>query len=133
MIYNGIWDKSKYENALAIIAPLAMKGIAEAQFRMGWMYIQGDAVEKSLEDAALWFEKAAKQGHADAGHEIATAYRQGDGVVADYDKAKYWFEEAGKNGRYDSRYNLKNLEEFGIDTPEKKVEAEEFYGYYASI
>ena len=42
---------------------MAMKGNAEAQFKVGEMYETGFGVDENLQDAELWINKAASQGH----------------------------------------------------------------------
>ena len=42
----------------------ADQGDAAAQFRLGLAYRTGRGVEKSDEEAARWYQKAADQGHA---------------------------------------------------------------------
>ena len=42
---------------------LAQKGNAEAQFKVGEMYEAGRGVEKNMEEAMKWINKAAAQGN----------------------------------------------------------------------
>ena len=44
----------------------AEKGDAQAQYNLGWCYVNGDGVAKDLKQAVYWYRKAADQGHAEA-------------------------------------------------------------------
>lgn len=56
-------DKAKYLQWMQKAADL---GYAQAQYTLGHMYEQGNAVQRNLEQAMQWYEKAALQGHASA-------------------------------------------------------------------
>jgi TonB family protein len=49
------------ERALAVLANAAAKGNAAAQYALGRRYEKGEGVEKSLDEAMQWYERAAKQ------------------------------------------------------------------------
>ena len=44
----------------------AEQGDADAQYNLGNAYLNGNGVEKDLEEAAKWFKKAADRGHKEA-------------------------------------------------------------------
>ena len=44
----------------------AAKGNADAQTKIGVMYIRGDGVAKDFAEGLTWFKLAAAQGHASA-------------------------------------------------------------------
>lgn len=44
------------------LQPLAEKGDAEAQERLGWMYKNGEGTAKDVAQSLAWFRKAADQG-----------------------------------------------------------------------
>ena len=52
--------------AEAAIRKAAQAGNAEAQFRLGVMFGNGDGVALDYAQAESWFEKAAAQGHENA-------------------------------------------------------------------
>ncbi len=53
---------------------------ANAQFALGWMYVNGRGVEKNEDIAALFFSKAASQGHTSAKNWLASS--QGNASLA---------------------------------------------------
>ena len=61
---NEAWNKNDYATALKHFRPLAEKGDARAQTKLGWMYYRGMVVTKDYKKAVKWYRKAAKQGHA---------------------------------------------------------------------
>jgi hypothetical protein len=46
---------------------------ANAQFALGWLYMNGRGVEKNVDIAALFFAKAARQGHTSAQNWLASS------------------------------------------------------------
>ena len=46
---------------------------ANAQFALGWLYMNGRGVEKNIDIAALFFAKAAQQGHTSAQNWLASS------------------------------------------------------------
>ena len=73
----------------------AEAGMGLAQHGLGFMYMQGECVEKNAEKAIEWFLKAADQGFLGAMTTIGMMYREGNGVERDEEKAREWFRKAG--------------------------------------
>ena len=77
--------KSEAER-VAEIGREAMAGDAEAQFRLGQVYIHGNpeaGVEPDAEQAEQWLQKAAVQRHKDAQYALGVFYQlHGDDVGA---------------------------------------------------
>ena len=59
------------------------------------MYMEGDCVQQSGEEAVTWFEKAAVQGLAGSQATLAMLYEEGKLVDRDLDKAREWYRTAG--------------------------------------
>ena len=89
-------DRKSYDEAFRIAAPLAASGDRDAQFAVGWFYDQGYGVEKSDEQAANWYRKAAEQGHRSAQFTLATMYEYGSGVERSDEEAFNWYRKAGE-------------------------------------
>ena len=60
------YHEGDYEAALQAFKPLAERGDAIAQYRLGLMYKNGEGVPQDDVEAVRWFRKAAEQGHAGA-------------------------------------------------------------------
>ena len=69
----------------------AKKGDAEAQFRLGVLYEEGDGVEKDFEKAVKLYRLAADQGHTMAQGNLGWMYTNGNGVEEDLDEAAKWY------------------------------------------
>ena len=64
---------------------------AYAQYYVGMMYLNGQGVEQSYDDAGTWFRKAAEHGISQAQFKLATLYFNGQGVPRDYEYAYAWY------------------------------------------
>jgi TPR repeat protein len=60
------WQKGEHEAAVAIWAPLAVRGDADAAFNLGQAYRLGKGAPLDLPRAQQYFETAARKGHVDA-------------------------------------------------------------------
>jgi hypothetical protein len=95
-----------YAKALALWRPLADKGDAEAQYRLGTLYAEGKGVEQSDATAMTWFLRAAEQGNSLAQYNAGASYAAGLGVAkSDADAAK-WFRRAADQGMPYAQINL---------------------------
>lgn len=77
----------------------AMQGDAEAQAKLGAMYLLGrNGVEVDEQKAAEWMLKAANQGFIEAEVIMAALYDRGMGVKNDVKMATAWYEKAAVQG-----------------------------------
>lgn len=88
----------------------ALKGEAEAQFRVGRMYHGGVGVAQNYAQAAEWYGKAAEQGHSRAQNNLGVLYAQGQGVPQDYATAYVWFSLASAAAQEETKAALQLLE-----------------------
>ena len=87
-----------YDTALKEWTPLAEEGNTDAQFGLGYMYLEGKGVAMNYMEAMKWFRLAAEQGDADAQNNLGLMYAVGNGVLEDQGYAHMWFEVASSNG-----------------------------------
>ena len=85
------YEQGDYATALREWRPLAEQGNANAQYNLGFMYINGLGIPQDYAEAAKWFRKAAEQGYAGAQYNLGLMYGNGEGVPLDYAKAHMWF------------------------------------------
>lgn len=90
--------------AEAAVRRAAKAGNAEAQFRLGVMYGNGDGVGLDYDQARHWFEKAAAQGHENALITLAWMYANGAGVGIDEDRAREFYLKAAEHGSAKAQY-----------------------------
>ena len=98
--------RQDYAAAVKQYRPLAERGDAEAQYRIGRMYEFGKGYPKDQAQGIAWIRKAAAQNHADAQQELGVIYATGDGVKQDDVQAVAWFRRAATQGDPTAQYNL---------------------------
>ncbi len=77
------------------LTKMAQQGDAEAQYRLGKLYRDGDGVHPSDKDAEDWFHRAAEQKYVPALSALGAQYWAGSGgVKQDYSKAYFWYDLA---------------------------------------
>ena len=84
----------------------AEQGNANAQFKLGLMYVKDKDVLQDYKQAVKWFTKAAEQGHAMAQYFLGLMYYNGEGVSQDYKQAAKWYTRAAEQGVADAQCNL---------------------------
>ena len=76
----------------------ADQGDAEAQYKLGVRYAEGDGVPQDHREAVKWYRLAAEQALAEAQDNLGRMYARGDGVPEDYVKADVWLNLAAAQG-----------------------------------
>ena len=109
MVVLDALKKQDYPSALTELIPLAEKGDATAQFKLGWMYQRGQGVPKNHKIAAKWFMLAASKGIADAQYILGGLYRRGKGVPKNQEIALKWYKLAAKQGHELAQNRIKKL------------------------
>jgi hypothetical protein len=99
-------SRKDYATAINEYRPLAERGNAEAQYRIGRMYEFGKGYPPDKAQGIAWIRKAAEQNHADAQQELGVIYATGDGVKHDDVQAVAWFRKAATLGEPTAQYNL---------------------------
>ena len=99
-----------FAEAYCIIRPLAEDGDADAQYNIGWMYLNGYGLRVNDSLALEWWIKASEQGHSDANLSIGMLYSLGDGEVPkDHDKAIDYYLLAAADGQEDAVLILQSM------------------------
>ena len=78
----------------------------EAMFNLGVAYDFGDGVERDMEQAIMWYERAAACGDVRAMFNLGVTYDIGDGVEMDDAQAVAWYEQAAEAGSDKAMFNL---------------------------
>ena len=105
----------------------AEQGSAQAQYRLGYRYWNGDGVERDERQAADWFDRAARQGLAPAQRMLGRCYEQGRGVERDARQAVAWYRWAATQGAPEAQYALGVCLDKGLGTEENAAEAFAWY------
>lgn len=78
--------------------PAAEMGDTEAQFKLGYMYSNGQGVRPDHEEAVKWSRLAAEKGKGEAQYNLGYMYSTGQGVQQDHKEAVKWFRLASGQG-----------------------------------
>lgn len=113
----SLFADGKFGEAFARYKVLAERGIVEAQFQIGVMYENGLGVEKSLPEAAIWYERASHMHHSGAIKNLAAMYFDGRGVSKDQKKAAELYRAAALNGDPAAKTVLAFMYENGYGVP----------------
>ena len=92
------YQSENYEQARALLLPLAQKGHTQAQYNLGVLYRDGQGGPVDFDAAVMWFEAAARSGFAPAQNNLGSLYLEGRGPAVNYVMAYYWFDRA-RSGR----------------------------------
>lgn len=76
----------------------AENGEADAQYKLGLLYLTGNGALQDFAEAAKWMKRAAEQGYALAQYELGMIYRTGYGFAVDPVKSYMWLNLAAAAG-----------------------------------
>ena len=110
--FNDGWvayEKGDYKTAFNEWKPLAEQGDIEAQYNLGWAYVNGEGVLKDDKEAVKWYRKAAEQGYAKAQSNLGWAYENGRGVLKSYRKAYRWYAKAADQDLPEAQLDIVRL------------------------
>ena len=101
------YEKGDYATALREWQPLAEQGHANAQYYLGYMYIQGRGMPQDHKATAQWFRRAAEQGHVKAQYTLDSL----DFIYVlqaqqDDKAAAQWYRRAAEQGNAFAQSNL---------------------------
>lgn len=108
--------------AVAALKKAADAGSAEAQFRLGMMYANGDGVPLDRKQGAELVSAAAGQGHAEAMLTMGWICANGFGVETDEQQAKAWYLRAAEQGSPKAQYTVATMYRFGQFGEERDAE-----------
>ncbi len=105
----------------------AERGDANAQYRLGSCYSNGDGVETNEVEAVRWYRMAAEQGHAGAQGCLGMCYANGDGVETNKAEAVKWYRKAAEQGEGHAQFWLGMFYYFGDGVNQNKEEATKWF------
>src|SRR5258707_8472445 len=99
--------KRRHLRALEAWKRASALGCAEAEYRIGLLYMHGEGVLRSVPDAVAWFRRAGAAGHFDAQYQLGRIYfggsKSGPGGADD------WIQIASQHNNESARPALKIL------------------------
>lgn len=105
----------------------ALAEVAEAQFKLGNKFYDGDGVKRDYEKAAECYLESAQKGHAKSQHSLAIMYWYGFGVPQDKQKTAEWYMRAAEQGLTIAQNNLAGSYLIGSGVPQDDTKAAEWY------
>lgn len=101
----------------------AQEGNAMAQNTLGVVYNKGLGVEKDINKAVYWWQKAVDRGHDNAMVNLGEAYLNGTGVDKDPVRAAELFEQAALQDNQAGMFNLATMYLKGEGVPRDPAKA----------
>lgn len=98
------YEAKHYTKALSCFKQAAGQGYAEAQFKYGHMYYNGEGIEKNDAEAMNWFLKAARQDHAWAQFFCGLMLTYGKAAPRDRYGEMDWYLKAARQGLPRAQY-----------------------------
>ena len=95
------FQRGDYATAARLLRDDALKGDANAQRNLGYLYEEGLGVPRDPAQALAWYQKAADQGYAAAYNDLGAMYANGSGVPQDLVRAYVLFTQAWAKGNGD--------------------------------
>ncbi len=120
-----------FAEAYCVLKPYAESGDAEAQYNIGWMYLNGYGLMMNDSKALEWWRRASDQGYTDASFSIAMLYSLGEGQVKkDMGKAIEYYLMAVEDGHEDANMIIRSmLARDDESIRQRKQEIVRTYGY----
>lgn len=95
--------------ALPLLTEACAQDDADAMTLLASFYYEGCVVEKSYEEAALWYRQAAVRGNLDAQAALGSMLAEGLGTSPNPFEAAYWLFQSARNGHSTALDWLSNL------------------------
>jgi len=124
-------SRGNYAEGADLLKPLAERGEAGAQYLLGVLYLQGQGLARSDQDAARLLGRAAEQGYAKAQVRLGDLYAAGRGVARDDMTARAWYQKAAGQGDADAQVKLGDIYASGTGVPQSAFQAYVWYGLAA--
>lgn len=107
----------------------AEQGEADAQYRLGMCYANGDGVETNEAEALRWYHNAAEQGHEGAKGRLVDWYKlEEDRAVKWYRKAEVgWYRKVAEQGCVIAQFRLGMCYATGTGVEQNQEKAEEWF------
>lgn len=120
-----------FAEAYCVLKPYAEAGDPEAQYNIGWMYLNGYGLMMNDSKALEWWQRSSDQGYTDASFSIAMLYSLGEGQVKkDMGKAIEYYLMAVEDGHEDANMIVRSmLARDDESIRQRKQEIVRTYGY----
>ena len=103
------WKTGQYEQCFRGHLHLAEKGYPLAECQVGYFYLEGIGVQKNLEKAFYWTERAAQHGDRDAQFNLGWFYENGIVVPKELKWAERWYVRAASQRQKEALEKIKKI------------------------
>ncbi len=121
------YKNNDFEKALALFHKSAEKGNPAAMNYIGIIYLNGNGVQKNIDEALKWYEKGSKAGMLYSSRNIANTFFNGKEVQKDYKRALEYYHKAAAKGDTHSMIRIAYLNKEGFGTEKNLDEAMKWY------
>ena len=121
------FEAKEFRRAFQLLAPLAARGDAEAQFRVAVMSQNGLGGVVNEARAFSLMRDAARQEHGLAQHGLGVMYLYGECVEKDEREAADWFRRAAAQGLAGAMMTLGMMYEQGLGVERDAEQAKQLY------
>lgn len=104
--------------AATLYQKAAEQGHAGGQFKLGFLYLRGEGLERSSAQCETWYRIAAENGHAEAQVQLGRIYHEGWWRDPNYREAAKWYRLAADQGFAYGQHLLGLLHETGQGVPQ---------------
>ena len=101
-------DSGNYAEAIPALRDLADRGYADAQYRLGLCYRDGNGVEQNMEQAMIHIFDAAIQNCNEAQFEMGEMHGEKGGLLLCKQEAFLWYRAAARGGPTCAQYEVGN-------------------------
>ncbi|KAG0224578.1 hypothetical protein BGW41_005044 [Actinomortierella wolfii] len=125
--YDGRITLQSREAVVHWFETTAEQGDVDVQSALGWMYQNGQGVNKDYNKALYWYSKSAQHGNAEAQNSLGWMYQHGQGVKKSYQEAISWYTKAAKQGHAAAQNSLGGIYRNGMGVVPNLNEAIQWY------
>ena len=126
------FNNKEYVTAYRLWTERAKSGEAEAQYRVGTIYVKGLGRPKDAYQARDWFQQAALQGHGAARFSLAMTYYVKKPNSDEQDVTVHWLRAAADSGEGRAAYVLALINGKGWGSLEKSKVRAYLYAFYGA-
>ena len=135
-----LFEESKFDEALALIKPLAETGHANAQYQMGLMHTWGVGLPRDEVMAQSWYAKAfermqieANRGDGESMADLGLMLDEGQGVERDVQAALEWLKKGVEVNNASAIAYMGDMYLYGHGVPTSVSEAQNWYRQSAEL
>ncbi len=124
---DGDYDEGNYAAAMEkwrFASNISFSGQAETS--IGKLYLEGEGVEKDVEEATRWFTRAADNYDTEGIFYLGMQYNLGRGAPQDYEQAAHYLGLAASLNHGPAQYFFGNMHMFGQGVPKDLREGEKW-------